>query len=290
MSVKRTSVLFLSILLLSIIVIVLACSPVRTTPSFDGNPIRYTQQGSGKPALVFVHCWCGDKSYWDNQVPIFSQNYRVVTLDLAGHGESGADRQDWTMEAFGKDVVAVVEKLDLQQVILIGHSMGDAVIFEAARRIPDRVIGLVGVDNMRNFEREIPAEQINQFVAQLGENFIENASEFVRSFFPADADSALVEHIATDMASAPPEIGLSAMTHLLNYMYKEALKEIHVPIRCINSDRYPTNVEANQKHTVSFEARIMPGIGHFGQLEDPETFNRLLAETIVELSGMATQK
>ena len=271
-------------------IIIQACSPVRTTPSFDGNPIHYTQQGSGKPALVFVHCWCGDKSYWDNQVPTFSQNYQLVTLDLAGHGESGANRQDCTMEAFGEDVVAVVEKLDLHQVILIGHSMGDAVIFEAARRMPGRIIGLVGVDNMQNFEREFPAEQIDQFIAQLGENFIENAAEFVRSFFPADADSSLVERIANDMASAPPEIGLSAMSHLLHYNYKEALKEIRVPIRCINSDRYPTNVETNKKHALSFEVSLMPGIGHFGQLEDPETFNRLLTDIIVELSDKAAPK
>ncbi|MDH5743438.1 MAG: alpha/beta hydrolase, partial [Candidatus Aminicenantes bacterium] len=57
----------------------------------------------------------------------------------------------WTMEAYGEDVVAVVNKLKLQEVILVGHSMGGYVILEAARRLPERIIGLVGVDTLNDF-------------------------------------------------------------------------------------------------------------------------------------------
>ena len=117
--------------------------------SADGVPIHYDVQGNGPPALLFVHGWCCDHHVWDGQVDHFAPHYTVVRPDLAGHGASGRDRAHWTMEAFGGDVAAVVEQLGLDQVVLIGHSMGGAVIVEAARRLPDAVIGLVGADTWR---------------------------------------------------------------------------------------------------------------------------------------------
>ncbi len=96
--------------------------------SFDGVPITYEVGGSGAPALVFVHGWCCDRHYWDEQVDHFAAHYAVVTIDLGGHGASGRQRTAWTMSAFGRDVVAVVERLGLPQAVLIGHSMGGFII------------------------------------------------------------------------------------------------------------------------------------------------------------------
>ena len=91
--------------------------------SSDGTPIYYEVQGDGEPALVFIHGFCSERSYWSKQLCKFAQQYKVVAVDLAGHGESGLDRKTWTISAFGEDVVAVVEKLGLDKVVLIGHSM-----------------------------------------------------------------------------------------------------------------------------------------------------------------------
>ena len=75
--------------------------------SADGVTISYDVQGRDEPALVFVHGWCCDKSYWKFQVPYFAKQHKVVTIDLAGHGRSGLGREDYTIKAFGEDVVAV---------------------------------------------------------------------------------------------------------------------------------------------------------------------------------------
>jgi hypothetical protein len=95
-----------------------------TAASSDGVPIRYWATGGGEPALVFVHAWTCDHHVWDAQVAHFAGQHRTVTPDLAGHGASGRGRRDWTVEAFGEDVRAVVEALDLRRVVLVGHSMG----------------------------------------------------------------------------------------------------------------------------------------------------------------------
>jgi pimeloyl-ACP methyl ester carboxylesterase len=248
--------------------------------SADGIPIRYSVQGKGAPAIVFVHCWCCDRSYWKDQIPYFEKKHTVVAIDLAGHGESGLGRAEWTIEAFAADVVSVVKALDLKKVILVGHSMGGPVSLEAARLMSDRVIGVIGVDTFQDFGETIPEEQQKQWLASFQASFSKVTDKFVRSMFAAGADTALVERIAADMASAPPEVGIGAMKNMLPYDPAPAVREIKVPIRGINSDKWPTNVAGNKKLAPSYDVKFMPGRGHFVQLEDPATFNKLLEETI----------
>ena len=121
-----------------------------TTVSKDSIPISYEVYGKGTLALVFVHGWSCDKSYWKGQLQPFSQRYKVVAIDLAGHGASGLNRKDYTIESFGADVASVVERLDLKRIVLIGHSMGGDVIAAAARLLPrNRIAGLVMVDTYK---------------------------------------------------------------------------------------------------------------------------------------------
>jgi len=261
--------------------------------SADGVSISYQVQGKGRPALVFVHGWCCDKSYWEAQLTPFAQQHKVVAIDLAGHGESGLDRKDWTIAAFGEDVAAVVKKLDLKQVVLIGHSMGGPVILAAARLMPKQVIGLVGVDTFNDIEWKYTQEETDEFLAPLYANFAKATDNFVRSMFTDTADSALVEKIAADMSVAPPEVGIGAFKGMINFMKNDSaqvLQELKAPIRCINSDMKPTNVEAILRYAPSFKVVFMSGVGHFLMMEDAETFNRLLGEVVQELVSMAASE
>jgi pimeloyl-ACP methyl ester carboxylesterase len=113
------------------------------TRSADGARISYDVRGTGDPAIVLVHGWTNTREIWGEHPSTLSRTHRVVTLDLAGHGESAPDRPEWTMDAFGEDVVAVVEQLGLERVVLVGFSMGGAAVLEAAERIPERVLGVV---------------------------------------------------------------------------------------------------------------------------------------------------
>ena len=261
--------------------------------SADGVSIAYEVRGKGEPAIVFIHGWCCDRTYWEAQLPYFAQKYKVVTIDLAGHGESGLDRKEWTMGAFGEDVFAVVNKLNLDQVVLVGHSMGGFAMLEAARRIPQLVIGLVGVDTLQNFEDKHTQEQIDEMLTPLRSNFVEFSRNYVPSMFTPTSDSALVEKIANDMSSAPQVVGIGALEGYIDFQNNEiiqVLKEVKAPITCINSDVYPTNVKANQRYAPSFKALIMSRVGHFNMMEDPKTFNLLLEETVQEFVQKAKSK
>jgi len=204
---------------------------VDSVASEDGVMIYYDVRGTGDKTLLFIHGWSCDRSYWDAQVEEFAKGYRVVTIDLGGHGQSGMARETWTMPAFGADVAAVVEKLDLSNIVMVGHSMGGAVIIEAARRLPGRVVALVGVDNFQDFSQSFTQEQINIFLAAFQADFTGTTDKFVRGMFPEGSDSVLVERIATDMTAAPPEVGVSAIAQTIGYDYRSALAEVRLPLR-----------------------------------------------------------
>lgn len=261
-----------------------------TVVSADGTSIHYSSAGTGTPALVFVHGWCCDESYWRYQVPYFAGRYTVVTVDLAGHGSSAAGRDRYTMEAYGEDVAAVVDTLGLDSVILVGHSMGGRVNLEAALRLPGRVLALVGVDTYQDFEMQFPQAQVEQFLTAFSGDFAATTRGYVKTLFPATADSALVRTIIADMAAAPPAVGIGSMRSALTYDPVSTLNKLDLPVYCINSDRYPANEAAGKRHAKSYQVALMPGLGHFVMLEDPETFNDLLDATIRSIEAYGAVK
>jgi len=87
---------------------------------------------------------------------VFAADYKVVTLDQAGHGESGKDRKAWTVESLAGDVESVVKDLGLKRVILVGHSMGGPVALLAAKRMPGTVVAVIGIDTLQDAEFKQP--------------------------------------------------------------------------------------------------------------------------------------
>ena len=161
--------------------------------SRDGIRIAYEKAGAGPTALVFVHGWSCDRSYFAGQMEPFSKDFTVVAIDLAGHGESGLGRKAFTMASFGGDVAAVVDKLGLKRIILIGHSMGGDVVPEAALRLPGLVIGLIWLDAYKQLGKGRSREQVSAFIAKLRPHFADSTRALVRGMFLPSSDRALVE-------------------------------------------------------------------------------------------------
>ncbi len=254
--------------------------------SADGVPVRYAVYGGGRPAIVFVHGWSCDRRYWRGQVGHFAARFTVVTVDLAGHGESGTGRRSWTMPAFGEDVAAVVTRLDLPEVVLVGHSMGGDVVVEAARRLRPRVCGLVWVDVYRSLAGSgsdaATEEETAAFMAPFRADFGAATRAFVRRIAGADTDPGLVERIADDMAAAPPHIALDAMRHAISNEPAAiaGLRQAALPIVAINPGSPPTDIESLARHGIA--TTLLPAAGHFLMLQDPAGFNHLLDNAIDE--------
>lgn len=259
----------------------------HAVPSKDGVPISYEIYGSGEPTLVFVHGWSCDARYWRAQLPYFSGDHRMVTLDLAGHGHSGITRSRYTMSSFGEDVRAVTEATGSRSVILIGHSMGGSVIAEAARLMPDRVIGLIGIDTLQNIEYPMNSEELKKMITPLEKDFRTGSRQFAGEMISAKTDPRLREWVLEDISAAPPAVALSAMNEMMSeYITGEAAKtfdKIRIPVITVNGDLWPINYEANRRHMFSFDAIVLKEADHFLMMDRPEEFNRALEKAIHRL-------
>jgi pimeloyl-ACP methyl ester carboxylesterase len=251
--------------------------------SADGVPIHYEVHGSGEPVIVFVHGWCCDRTYWRQQIAPFSARSQVVAIDLAGHGESGRGRASWTMRAFGRDVAAVVTRLDLHDVILVGHSMGGDVVVDAALELAGRVRGLVWVDAYDQLDEPRSPGAIDEFLAPFRENFADTMRAFVRKMFPPGAAPDLVEWVSADMAAAPPAVALDAARHAIanGAILPGLLRGVQVPVAALNTGWLRPDVEALARHGVA--AVELPEFGHFPMLEAPAAFNAALADLISDV-------
>lgn len=258
----------------------------------DGMQIHFGVSGKGNPTLVFVHGWCGDRTNWDHIIDDYTKQYQVVTIDLPGFGDSGRNRETWDMSTYGEDVMAVVNRLNLDQVILIGYSMGDKVIVEAAKLMPERVLALVGIDNFRDID-SLPVKQIEQVVASYRASFEdENVfRNFLRQALHPSRDStfaaAFIDTFLSQVGTcaSTPEIALSVLEAYKRHDLKPALKEITVPIRAINSDLLPTDIAILQQYNQVFRVVNYSGAGHLIIWEDPDELNRHLSEVLAELTG-----
>ena len=253
-----------------------------TVQSSDGVEIAATVHSTGQPTVVLVHGWMCDQTYWENQVPALAGDFGVVTVDLAGHGLSGSHRQTWTINALARDAAAVITHLELNDTIVIGHSMGGRVGLEVARLLPGTVTGVIGVDTLHNADEVIGPEAAD-FIGSLESDFTTTCGGFVPAMFGSNADRALKDQITTDMCSGPGEIGAALMGDYVAFDLAAAMESAAVPIRCVNADLWPTNIEANRQYA-DFDAVILPGVGHFLMQEAPDELNEALIELATALS------
>lgn len=248
-------------------------SPARTTRAGDGLPIAYEVTGSREPALLFVHGWAFDRGLWRDEVARLSRRHRVITLDLAGHGQSGRDRRDWTIAAFGDDVRAVADAAKAKQVVLIGHSMGGPVVLEAARHLGGRVKGIVLVDTLLDVEQRLPPDQVDAMAKQLLADYAGTTARLADGYLFAPATPPAVrERVLHQALALRADVSVAMLLASWRYDPLPALAEIKAPIRAVSADKFPTNLETNRRHMPGYEAHIVAGSGHYPMLENPAAF------------------
>jgi pimeloyl-ACP methyl ester carboxylesterase len=255
--------------------------------SVDGVPIVFDVSGqpTDTAALVFVHGWAGRREHWDEQREPFAHDRLVVRLDLGGHGASGKERDRWSVGAFADDVVAVVDALGLDRLVLIGHSLGGSVIVESAPRLADRVDRLVGVDTWSAIGVRKPVDELEAsiFLPQMRANFEEGARAFAALMCGASTPVELAARIADDAASMSPQIAIAILDDAIAAgpeNFEQTLRDLDVPRSCISSETFRPKDPAVLA-TFGIGSVVLPGSGHYLMLERPKAFNELLLAALV---------
>jgi len=255
----------------------------RTTRSFDGVNIAYLLSGVANTALIFIHGGMADRSFWDAQHTAFAERFRVIALDLAGHGESGQDRREWGIPQFGRDVMAVMEAEDVLKAVLIGNSLGGPVAIEAALLAGARVVAVIGVDTFHDMGRVMDSSQMNEMAESWRRDFHGSLEQMLRVLLHPDTAPSLIVDIRQRMSRMPVDAICAMFQCFGGYDTGASGRQLRIPVRCINGDRFPTDVEAIRRVVADFDAVVLPHTGHYPMLECPEEFNRRLGEALQNL-------
>lgn len=273
-------ILFLAILFV-------ACSPKEpiTSVSANGEEINFINEGSGDLALVFVHGFGNNNSIWSDQVAHFSKEFQVIALDLPGFGVSTHNRTEWSMQAFGADVNAVVDALGLKNVILIGFSMGSPVVLEAAQLAGEELKGLILVDQIRDTKVHYSEEMIQGIQGFLNDLMAAPTQEklVAGGFYTQNVEKS-TQRVMDMMASMEPNEGWNAsfldIFKWENERDELALTNAGVPIALINADNQPTNSDNLRELVPGIQIDIMENTGHCVMWDFPEKFNALVEANI----------
>ena len=257
----------------------------KTCTAPDGVEIVYSSVGLGEPALVFIHGGLANRGFWDGELKNFGQRYRVIAPDLPGHGESGINRGNWGIPEFGADICAVLEAEHVKKVILFGNSLGGPVAIEAALLLPGRVLGVVGIDTFQSLTYSITSEEAQKRADAFRDDYAGSLRQMVQQLFHKGADPTLLADAEQRMAQTSPAAAYSMFLSLAGYNPSESARRLAAPLRAINGDLYPTDIESVRRIKPDFDVFLLKHVGHYPMLEQPEEFDRLVADVIKSLAN-----
>ena len=252
----------------------------------NGINLAYTDQGQGLP-VVFVHAFPLSRAMWTPQVEALSGRFRVITVDLRGHGESDAPLWRYTLEQFADDLRGLLDHLNTSQAVFVGLSMGGYTLFAFYRKYADRINGLVLADTRAQADTE--EGRTGRF------NMAQTA---YRQGASAIADLMLPKLLSPASQQGRPELvqqvrGIITATQIsgiagdLMAMAERPdstplLKEIACPTLVIVGEldqaTPPADARVMAEGIRGARLEVIPRAAHLANLEEPEAFNQALVE------------
>jgi pimeloyl-ACP methyl ester carboxylesterase len=257
-----------------------ATSAHRDKVKGEEGYIFIVDEGTGDLPIVFTHSSAGNTTHWKNQLAFFRPTRRVIAFDFRGHGKSEASPTSrYTPEALANDIVAVVDSLDLEKFILVGHSMGGSAAVAYADTHANRVAALVLVGTPGNTPDEISKPVMESLRSDAYDKVMsQHMEEIVAGARPEVAEAVRVE---TNKLSKEASIGI--IQGLFEFEALDKVKRYSGPKLIIvsGSDEKQPNSLHNQ--VTGVPVKVIEGASHWVQLDQPEDFNRILDDFLRKL-------
>ena len=245
----------------------------------DGIRVHYKSIGSGDRALVLVHGWTCDMTFWRDQVDAFAARTRVVLVDLPGHGQSDKPMVDYTQDLFARGVHAALADAGVKRATLVGHSMGTPVIRQFYRLYPGETAGLVAVDGGLRDPLPDPAAQKARIELLSGPAFAGEIAKSIEGMFVPATTPEIRTFVTSRMTKAPKHVSVGAIKGLFTPgLWKE--DPIAVPMLAIMAkgrNETPEREAQFRRLSPTVEYHAMDGVGHFLMMEQPAAFNAIVS-------------
>lgn len=279
----KNHILAILLLVFSVAVFAQEKTPSDNWAKLDGNKVRYYDIGSKKTknALIFIHGWTCSADFWKESLYAFP-DYRVIAIDLPGHGKSDKPKLDYTMEHFARSIDAVMKQAGVKKAVLAGHSMGTPVARQFYRLNPEKTLGLIAVDG--SLVMFGTSEEMMQFFAPLLSNYSENAPKFIDGMLEPIENASLKKTIRDSMAATPEHVGISAMKGMIDEKIWTN-DQVKVPVLAwmAPSPYWPANIKEQYKSIApNLDFQMRSGVSHFLMMEEPGSFNSRVKEFIAQ--------
>jgi pimeloyl-ACP methyl ester carboxylesterase len=257
-----------------------------------GTRLFFTDEGASADPMVFVHGFSCDSHDWSWQLPHFASTHRVVAVDLRGHGRSSAPDDGYQVQSLSADLLAVVDHLGCGPVVVVGHSLGGAIVASMAAERPEHVLAVVAVDpaHLR------PDEHAPGLAAALAAYQAEDPGAVASQFFDAGSHvTATPSAIATwhnrRAAGVPAHVLRKTMAGLLGggspFILQSTsaplLRRVSCPVLSLYAD--PERVTDTDGVFTNPKSRTLsfPGSGHWLHQERPIEINSLIDSWLADL-------
>jgi pimeloyl-ACP methyl ester carboxylesterase len=244
----------------------------------DDIRVHYKSLGEGETALVFIHGWTCDLTFWRAQTAESNGLMRMLFIDLPGHGQSDKPKVEYTMDLFARATDAVLQDAGVQSAVLVGHSMGVPVARQFYRRYPKKTLALVAVDGaLRPFSTK--KEDHDRVIgAYTGPDYKDKIGSAANAMFAKGAPDELRKAAREAMQRAPQHVVVGALKGMLDpAIWKD--DEIKVPLLVILAKNPFWSADYEKyvhKLAPQVDYHVLDGVGHFLMLEKPQEFNQLL--------------
>lgn len=256
----------------------------------DGVRLRLCDRGTGKPPIVLIHGWKGSHRLWDAVIARLQDTHRVVAFDLRGMGESDKPRARYDFDELSGDLGLVLRTLDLDEVVLVGWSMGTTVALRYLEQDGARARGLVIVNGplrltqTPDFRHTMTEAELEAHLTRLRDTWPWGERAFQAQTL-LEPDSALVEWLYDIALQTPLDVALRVVREQAKLDMREALANLRIPVLAIYSEHdpyYPTSL-ADDIATRAADGRrsIFERSAHCIPLEEPDR----LCDELIEFAG-----
>lgn len=256
--------------------------------------INYTIDGTGNKTLFFIHGWASDRQVWQKQIESFKKNYRVISVDLRGHGESPWMDTDNLLESFTQDILDLCHKLKLGKINFVGWSLAGYILFELLKKSPELIGSLTFITctpkflNSQDYHYGIDESNLKLLEKKLSTDFNAALEEFrLYMFSQEERENPGFSRVRETLMKilTPNQKALILGLELLQAAdFLEDLKHINKPTLLIAGEKdniIPKSAsEFMQQEIRGSELVIFKDSGHAPFLTQPERFNQILDEWI----------
>ncbi len=270
-------------------------------PRFHVNGVNLNVETSGKGSpLALLHGFTGSAANWESHVAVFEKRFRVIAVDLLGHGgsDSPADSMRYRMERCVEDLISVFDQLGLGRVNLLGYSMGGRVALHVAAAYPDRVRALVlesaspGLANPAERQARVTSDEalaasierdgLEAFVNRWEQSPLFASQTRLPASVRAELRAQRLQNNPRGLANSLRGLGTGAQISLW-----DRLREIRVPTLLVAGmldQKFTAIARAMTGALPVARLALVPEAGHAVHLEQPAEFDHLVLDYLTDIS------